>query len=164
MGLYGGEVLDFLGLHDLIRSKETERDEDWRDVLLLEEIADDVSLSGATETDRVEVLAGLRSHRGFATARQRGLLDDESWVASAVVAAKHAVTLGFLIPFAPARQTAGTQFADPAIREILDHHLPGIAPASARHLALVEAVRRLYKKARMLEDRADKIRARTRVR
>jgi hypothetical protein len=31
-GVYGGQRLAFLGLDDLIRSKETERDDDWSDV------------------------------------------------------------------------------------------------------------------------------------
>jgi hypothetical protein len=38
-GPYGGRDVRFLGLGDLIRSKETERASDWQDVALLEEIA-----------------------------------------------------------------------------------------------------------------------------
>ncbi len=34
-GLYGGHRISVLGLDDLIRSKETEREDDWRDVGLL---------------------------------------------------------------------------------------------------------------------------------
>lgn len=37
-GAYGGETIAFIGLDDLIRSKETEREDDWRDVSLLEEL------------------------------------------------------------------------------------------------------------------------------
>jgi hypothetical protein len=32
-GPYGGKTLGFLGLNDLLRSKETEREDDWRDKL-----------------------------------------------------------------------------------------------------------------------------------
>lgn len=35
-GLYGGRLLDFLPLPDLIRSKETERFSDWQDIEVLE--------------------------------------------------------------------------------------------------------------------------------
>src|SRR5262249_46013471 len=39
-GLYGGREITFLGLTDLIRSKETERDADWQDVAALEQFLD----------------------------------------------------------------------------------------------------------------------------
>ena len=39
-GEYGGHEVHFLSLGDLIRSKETEREDDWLDVALLEEIWD----------------------------------------------------------------------------------------------------------------------------
>jgi hypothetical protein len=39
-GQYGGRVLTFLSLPDLIRSKETERTSDWQDIAVLEEILD----------------------------------------------------------------------------------------------------------------------------
>jgi hypothetical protein len=42
------------------------------------------------------------------------------------------------------------------IEEIIQGHLREVAPASTRHMALVEAVRRLYKRAAMLADRKDK--------
>jgi hypothetical protein len=44
---------------------------------------------------------------------------------------------------------------DVAIAQLLDA-LRRVEPGSARHLALVEAVRRLYQRKRMGEDRADK--------
>lgn len=37
---YGGRELPFLGLADLVRSKETERAKDWDDIVYLEEIQD----------------------------------------------------------------------------------------------------------------------------
>jgi hypothetical protein len=39
-GPYGGREVTFLGLADLIRSKETERDTDWQDVAALEQFLD----------------------------------------------------------------------------------------------------------------------------
>jgi hypothetical protein len=45
------------------------------------------------------------------------------------------------------------------IGEIISGPLRKVAPGSSRHLALVEAVRRLYKQAAIDADRADKIRA-----
>ena len=42
------------------------------------------------------------------------------------------------------------------IGEIFAGHLRKVSPGSARHLALVEAVRRLYKQAAMAAGRADK--------
>src|SRR5438445_329061 len=40
-----GRTLSYLALPDLIRSKETERDDDWTDVRLLEEILDNRNLA-----------------------------------------------------------------------------------------------------------------------
>src|SRR5262249_40075594 len=39
-GTYGGRIISFLSLPDLIRSKETEREKDWQDIAALEEIHD----------------------------------------------------------------------------------------------------------------------------
>jgi len=39
-GLYGGRLLSFLALPDLIKSKETERAVDWQDISVLEEFHD----------------------------------------------------------------------------------------------------------------------------
>jgi hypothetical protein len=43
------------------------------------------------------------------------------------------------------------------IDEILEVRMRGVEPASPRHLALVEAVRRLYKREAMEADRRDKL-------
>lgn len=45
------------------------------------------------------------------------------------------------------------------IGEIRSGPLRKVEPASAKHLALVEAVRRLYKQAAMARDREDKMKA-----
>jgi hypothetical protein len=39
-GSYGGREITFVGLPDLIRSKETERDADWQDIAYLEQFLD----------------------------------------------------------------------------------------------------------------------------
>src|SRR5262245_9519053 len=43
------------------------------------------------------------------------------------------------------------------IDEILLEHIPAVVPGSARHLVLVEAVRRLYKRDAQEADRQDKL-------
>lgn len=153
-GFYGGRRLDFLGLDDLIRSKETEREDDWRDVSLLEEIADERRLATAvTPEGRVNALAALRSRRGFDRAGSQGLLADEAAVNAAWRVAVHPTTRAFLLPLV----TTGPQdeAADPALAPMATA-LRTVAPGTPRHLALVEAVRRLYRRAAMATDRADK--------
>lgn len=160
-GPYGGHPLDFLGLDDLLRSKETEREEDWRDILLLEEIADEERLGTAVQHGWLAVLCALRSQRGFASVLRRGGLECGDDVALAIERARHPVTVAFLLPFAPSVQPlSGWPTSVAQATEILERHIRRVEPASARHLALVEAVRRTYKQARMAEDREDKARAR----
>src|SRR5262249_12652692 len=73
--LYGGRKIAVLGLEDLIRSKETEREDDWTDIRVLEEIADERRLTRARDRQSiVGALAGLRSRRGFERASSLGLL------------------------------------------------------------------------------------------
>jgi hypothetical protein len=149
---YGGKKTAFLGLDDLIRSKETEREDDWRDLALLEEIADERRLNQAP----LEALIRVRSRRGFERAVARGDLQRQARVA--LPAALHPIAAAFLVPYAP-----GAELPPPAITgvagEILAGPLRTVAPGSARHLALVEAVRRLYRRAAMTADRADKERS-----
>jgi hypothetical protein len=54
-------------LPDLIRSKETERERDWQNIAVLEEFLDARRLAQADagRIERITVLAGLRSRRGF---------------------------------------------------------------------------------------------------
>lgn len=66
-------MVAFLGIDDLIRSKETEREDDWRDVALLEEIADerlrtrsllDQPRRAVVEQATFNLSAGESEHRG----------------------------------------------------------------------------------------------------
>jgi len=154
-GVYGGRSVLFLGLDDLIRSKETEREDDWRDVGLLEEIADERRLAAArTPSDQVTALSKLRSRRGFERALSGGLLTDEASIRAALDSATHPISRAYLLPVAVRSgrvrrlEDLGLGDAAPALCDV--------APGSARHLALVEAVRRLYRRDAMAADRADK--------
>lgn len=75
----------------------------------------------------------------------------------ALTATANPITAAFLVPLcadAPPRDFGGM------IGEVLAGPLLNSAPFSARHLALVEAVRRLYKQNAIAADRADKEAAR----
>src|SRR5262245_41344199 len=69
-GLYGGRILSFLALPDLIRSKETERAVDWQDVAVLEEFLDARLLAQVDSGGRTppEALSGIRSRSGLEAA------------------------------------------------------------------------------------------------
>jgi hypothetical protein len=154
-GPYGGRTVAFLGLADLIRSKETEREDDWRDVALLEEIADARNLASASSPrDAAAALRQLRSRRGYDAARARGLLAQREALVAAAGAPVNVMAAAFLAPHAP-RELAWPAQEDASLLELADA-LRRVAPASPRHLALVEAVRRLYRRAAMEADRADK--------
>jgi hypothetical protein len=147
-GEYGGAVLPFLGLSDLIRSKETERDDDWSDVKILEEILDERALARASDPEGVEAaLSGLRSRRGFELASSRGLLADRDRIAVAFARTSHVVTRAFLSPFL--QHAAVTD-------DLLARALAAVPPGSGKHLALVEAARNRYRAAAAAADRADK--------
>jgi hypothetical protein len=157
-GPYGGRRVACLGIDDLIRSKETEREDDWRDIRLLEEIADERRMADAEDRPvLLQVLAHLRSQRGFERALESGLFADPDLVAEAWRVATTPMTLGYLGPWAP--PGAPVRAESEGIRAILEGPARKVAPGSARHRALVEAVRRLYIRMRMAEDRADKERA-----
>jgi len=152
-----GQTVPFMALPDLIRSKETEREDDWQDVALLEEILDLRNLSvGKSRAAQVEALAGLRSLRGFRLAVQYGLLADASLVGQALARASHALARCYLRPFVP---SGGAQVLA-GVPDLIAAPLQSVRPGSARHLALVEAMRRAYRQAAMAADRADKLRAR----
>jgi hypothetical protein len=156
-GSYGGRAVAFLGLLDLIRSKETEREDDWRDLALLEEISDQRSLAAAGNPQgRVAALAILRSRRGLELAAQRGLTRDPQAVADALGRTPSPVTAALLIPFCPRDTHPALPAVPPGVREILAGPLRCATALSSRHLALVEVVRRLYKREAMAADRADK--------
>ena len=153
-----GRVVAFLGISDLIRSKETEREEDWRDVALLEEISDERNLLGARDRPaQVQALVRLRSRRGYETAARAGLLAMASLVADAARQARHPVSLAYLAPSLRDLQLPAT--VPEPIAALLFGPLRVVTAGSARHLALVEATRRLYRSRAMAADRADKERA-----
>jgi hypothetical protein len=130
--------IDFMSLPDLIRSKETERDDDWRDVAVLEEFLDERHLRiAADEAGRVQALAALRSRRGFESALLHRHLGDTNSVDAALRLAAHPVTLAWLFPYASAEaRSAAAGSLEPNVAAALGW----VAPASGRHLALVEAI------------------------
>ena len=93
-GLYGGRLLSFLALPDLIKSKETERAVDWQDITVLEEFLDARMLAQADSGGRTlpDALSRIRSRSGFETALQRGLFSDAHLVEQALGAASLAIT------------------------------------------------------------------------
>jgi hypothetical protein len=157
-GIYGGEQVAFLGMADLIRSKETEREDDWRDVGLLEELHDARLLAAAKDPPSIaKAMSSLRSQRGWESAQAVHDFALPGVVETAWGLATHPISLAMLAPSVGGRSTPVQ--LKPPIARIIDGPLRGIAPNSPRHRALVEAVRRLYVQQRMSEDRADKERA-----
>jgi predicted nucleotidyltransferase len=154
-----GRRLNFLGLPDLIRSKETERDDDWSDVRLLEEILDNRNLAlAADDEQRVRALAQLRSRRGFERADAAGLLAGKENLAPAMMLARHPVTCAYLLPYSHQAGLAAPEAPlDAVVRDVLRRVVPG----SSRHLAVVEAVRLAYQRAAKAADQADKRRVRS---
>lgn len=155
-GEYGGRVLPFLSLPDLLRSRETERESDWQDIALLEEIQDERRLVRATDrAGALCALAALRSRAGFDRARARQLLADAELLRAAFPAATSPVTQAFLLPFLSEPRPAVRHEGMPG--EVFAGPLRQVSAGSPRHLALVEVVRRLCKKAAMDADRRDKL-------
>jgi hypothetical protein len=142
-----GQRLCYLSLPDLIRSKETERDDDWADVRLLEEILDARTVGSAAEP--AVAISMLRSRRGFEHAEAAGLFRDRDAMRRAIGEASHPVTRAYLLPYVPDADARGL---DPAA----DAALRRVVPGSSRHLAIVEAVRLAYQRAAKAVDRADK--------
>jgi hypothetical protein len=154
-GTYGDRELGFLSLDDLIRSKETEREDDWLDLALLEEIRDARHLAHATTTsDQARLLSSLRSRRGFERVLALGLLGDEAMLRQAIPECEHPVSFAFLTPFVKdAEQPPGLRLR---IDQAYLSPLCRVEPGSVKHVALVEVVRRGYKRWAMEEDRRDK--------
>jgi hypothetical protein len=155
-GFYGGHLLSFLALPDLIKSKETERAVDWQDIAVLEEFLDARMLGQAESGGRTlaEALSRLRSRSGFETALQRGHFSEPHVVEKGLGATSLAITQAFLLPYAP--KTTNLQATTPAIEPVILSRLRTVAPASPLHLTLVEAVRRQYRLFAQALDRADK--------
>jgi hypothetical protein len=154
-GIYGGVKAPFLSLPDLIRSKETERENDWQDISFLEEILDQRNLAAVKSGGSVaSALSSLRSVRGLELAVSAGLLADQATAETALKAAKNPITQAFLLPFAPTLEAElpANKLFPPPFRQ----HLKIVDPLSARHLALVEAVRLRHKRAMQELDRKEK--------
>lgn len=154
-GDYGGVKVQFLSLPDLIRSKETERENDWQDISFLEEVLDQRNLAAAKAgADAVTALSSLRSVRGLELAMNSGLLTDQVKAESALRATRAPITQAFLLPFAPEVEV------ELPPNELLPipfrQHLRLVEPLSVRHLALVEAIRLRYKRAKQEIDRKEK--------
>lgn len=148
--------LPFLSLPDLIRSKETERDDDWRDVAFLEECLDQRNFAQLTDAaSRVRALSQMRSRRGFESALRREVLRDNEEAETALGSVTNPITAAWLVPSArdPARNRVAALFD-----QMLFEALSKCIPASGRHLALVEAVRIRYRQAAKAADAADKAR------
>jgi hypothetical protein len=158
-GWYGGREVTFLGIADLIRSKETERDADWQDVAVLEQFLDARLLAQlrAGKLAAPDALASLRSQVGFLSCLEASFLTTAN-AASALERATNPVTHAFLIPFAPDTPTAAPVMP---IEPIVLSRLRTTPPAAPLHLALVEIVRRRYIAFRKENDRRDKEAIRT---
>ena len=154
-GLYGARTVSFLSLPDLIRSKETEREDDWRDISILEEILDQRNFAAVKRGGEVvAALSRMRSIRGLELATSAGLLAQQEAAEAALRAAIHPMTQAFLLPFAPSmeRELPASEMLPPPFRK----HLQIAEPSSPRHLTLVEAVRLRYKRAMQELDRSEK--------
>jgi len=155
-GRYGGREVAFLGLPDLIRSKETERDADWQDVSALEDFLDSRLLARVNrgEVGLAAALAQLRSRAGFGGYFQHAALADATAVADALAAATNPITQAYLIPFAPAAALSPASVFP--IEPVVLDRLRRLEAASTLHLSLAEVVRRRYVLFRKDIDRRDK--------
>ncbi len=152
-GRYGERKVSFLSLPDLIRSKETEREQDWQDISFLEEILDARNIAVAKSGgDVVQALSGIRSVRGLESAVAAGLFANQNAAEKALQAASNRITQAFLLPFAPKVKLSSDDILLPPFH----HHLTFADPCSTRHLALVEATRLRYKRVMQDRDRQEK--------
>src|SRR5262249_35962155 len=155
-GSYGGRTLSFLALPDLIRSKETERERDWEDINVLEEIHDSRLLNHAKSGSLgvSDALAQLRSRRGLESALQLGFLNDAPAVRQALERTTLSIPQATRLPWSGPGAAAPTPIVP--LESIVANRLKTVAPASPLHLALIEVVRRQYKAAMQAADAADK--------
>ena len=101
-----------------------------------------------------ELLASLRSRRGFEMALKLGLMGNRELLRQAVAECRHPVSFAFLVPFVNDAEapSALTVRIDSAYLSPLRK----VEPGSVRHVAVVEVVRRGYKRWAMEVDRRDK--------
>lgn len=155
IGNYGGDEVAFLSLDDLLRSKETERESDWQDIALLEEIRDARLLAQATDASgTARALESVRSRRGLERLEASGLLTDADAIARAIERCLHPVTFAMLSPLSP--DTKSHQLTSP-IDPTFQAALAKASFRSASHLGVVEVIRRGYKRQAMEQDRLDKL-------
>lgn len=155
IGRYGGQMLPFLSLPDLIRSKETERDFDWHDVATLEEFLDARNFVQveAGKLDAAAALSKLRSRVGLERFLQANRLKDVDVVSRALSSADNLISQAILLPFAPSAPLADVV---PVLEPLVISRLRRMPAASSLHLALIEAARRQYRNHRQAVDKADK--------
>jgi hypothetical protein len=154
-GTYGGGEVAFLSLEDLLRSKETERENDWADIALLEEVLDSRHLSKAGEAAGLErLLSTLRSRRGFDLAIAAGHFADVAVVERAATQCSHPVSFAFLAPLI--KQLPILPRLRVPIDSFLLEKLHNVPFGESQHRAIVEVVRRGYKRWAMEVDRQDK--------
>ena len=155
-GRSGSRDISFLGLSDLIRSKETEREKDWNDVSRLEEFLDTRLLAqiGREEIAVPAALAQLRSRAGFGTYFLNRTLTNGGNVAAALASTHNPVTQAYLTPFAPLVEFSPHSVFP--IEPVVLGRLRTLQGGSPLHLSLVEVVRRRYIQFRKDADRRDK--------
>lgn len=155
-GVYGGREIAFLGLPDLIRSKETERDADWQDVSTLEDFLDSRLLAKVSrgEGELVAALTQLRSRAGFGAYFQHGAFADTTAVSAALALTTNPITQAYLVPFSPDTTLPVTSLFP--IEPVVLDRLRRLEAGSALHLSLAEVVRRRYVLFRKDIDRRDK--------
>ena len=155
VGVYGGRPLPFLGLADLIRSKETEQTKNWLDIDYLQEALDETTLSAvrAGTVTAVDGLSRLRSRRGYDSAVATGLLVSTADVRQALSRATNPITQAYLLPHAPDAPVAPASVPiEPMPLDRLRQSVPG----SRLQPGLIELVRRRDRAAREDQDKADK--------
>jgi hypothetical protein len=153
-GLYGGTPVNFLSIDDLIRSKETERESDWQDIALLEEIRDARLFKNALMTNvPSSALSQLRSRRGIESIVSTGWFNNTAHVRESIAICNHPVTFAILYPAVSDRPHKMMKLIDPNVLK----KLASCSIHSAQHIALIEIVRRSYKRAAMEKDRNEKL-------
>jgi hypothetical protein len=153
-GRYGGDDVAFISLQDLIRSKETERESDWQDIALLEEIQDARLLARAPSPNGIDrALENVCSRRGLERLDSSGLLDDAASIGRAIENCTHPVTFAMLSPLSPESKPKKLAFP---IESTSLKALAHAAFKSALHWGVVEVIRRGYKRQAMEMDRRDK--------
>jgi hypothetical protein len=154
-GRYGGEQLAFIGLSDLMRSKETERESDWKDIELLEEIRDERVWAKASRDPQswAQYLSTVRSRRAMDLAVQKQLVTNNAVVEDAFVHSEQSVAAAFLFPYVnDQRLRQATSILSSTFKSLLSN----VEGGSPKHFLLIEVVRRDYKRRAMERDRADK--------